>query len=74
MEPGNIFETIESTNANFKFTKTRTCRECLHRQRWECGSKIIQYCGIRKSRRTKNGLLKIRAKDKACTLFKEKIQ
>lgn len=46
-----------------------TCGECEHRQRWECGSKIIQYCGKRKSNRTDNGLLKIKCKNKACALF-----
>ena len=48
---------------------TNTCRTCEHRQRWECGSKIIQYCAKRKSNRTDNGLLKIRAKDTACFLY-----
>lgn len=47
-----------------------TCRDCDHRERWQCGSIVIQYCGVRKSNRTDNGLLKIRCKDKACTLFK----
>lgn len=46
-----------------------TCRTCEHRQRWECNSKVIQYCGIRKSNRTDNGLLKIKCKDAACQLY-----
>lgn len=46
-----------------------TCNTCKHRQRWECGTKVIQYCGIRKSNRTVNKLLKIKCKDKACTLY-----
>lgn len=48
-----------------------TCKDCEHRQRWECNSKVFQYCGIRKSNRTNNGLLKIKCKDKACSLFKK---
>lgn len=48
-----------------------TCRSCEHRQRWECNSKIIQYCGVRKSNRTDNGLLKIKCKDQACVKYKE---
>lgn len=48
-----------------------TCKDCEHRQRWECNSKVFQYCGIRKSNRTTNGLLKIKCKDKACALFEE---
>jgi hypothetical protein len=48
-----------------------TCNTCEHRQRWECNSKVFQYCGIRKSNRTNNGLLKIKCKDAACPLFEE---
>ena len=46
-----------------------TCNSCEHRQRWECNSKVFQYCGIRKSNRTDNGLLKIKCKDAACPLY-----
>ena len=24
---------------------TATCRTCRHRERWQCGGKIIQFCG-----------------------------
>ncbi len=47
----------------------KTCRQCEHRQRWECNSKVFQYCGKRNSNRTDNGLLKIKAKNPACHLF-----
>lgn len=50
--------------------KGETCRHCEHRQRWQCGGKVIQYCGARKSNRTENGLLKIKVTDPACPLFK----
>jgi hypothetical protein len=50
---------------------TKTCRYCEHRQRWDFNGKIFQYCGVRKSGRTSNGLLKIRCKDKACKMFKK---
>lgn len=54
---------------------TNTCKNCEHRQRWECNSKVFQYCGVRKSKRTDNGLLKIKCKDASCSLFEEiKIQ
>ena len=49
----------------------KTCNTCEHRQRWQCNSKIIQYCGARKSNRTDNGLLKIKCKDQACPLYEE---
>jgi hypothetical protein len=49
----------------------KTCRTCLNRQRWLCGVRIIQYCGVRRSNRTENGLLKIKAKDAACAAYKE---
>ena len=48
---------------------TTTCKDCEHRQRWECNSKVFQYCGVRKSNRTSNGLLKIKCKDASCPLF-----
>jgi hypothetical protein len=51
--------------------KGKTCRTCEHRQRWQCGGSVIQYCGIRKSNRTENGLLKIKCKMKACYNYKE---
>ena len=47
----------------------RTCRECEHRERWQCNSKVFQYCGKRKSNRASNGKLKIKCKNKACALF-----
>jgi len=50
-----------------------TCNSCKHRQRWECGSKIIQYCGVRKSNRTENGLLKIKCNLKSCALYEAHI-
>lgn len=50
-----------------------TCRECGNRQRWELNehsNKIGQYCAVRKSKRTFNGLLKIKCNQAACCLFK----
>jgi|GEM_PF-2322899 len=52
-----------------------TCRQCRHRQRWECEGSIIQYCGVRRSNRTENGLLHIKVTNKACYSFElEKIK
>lgn len=53
---------------------TAFCRTCAHRQRWHCGGSIIQYCGVRKSKRTRNGLLKIKVTLPACALYKEEIK
>lgn len=50
--------------------KEYTCRVCINRQRTQCNSKVFQYCKVRKSKRTANGLLKIKCKDVACNLFK----
>lgn len=50
----------------------KTCLTCDHRQPIECGSKVIQYCGLIKSRYTNNGKLKIKCKNKACLSYKEK--
>ena len=49
----------------------KTCKDCAFRQRWECNSVVVQYCGVRKSNRTNNGLLKIKCKSTACNLFKK---
>lgn len=48
-----------------------TCLTCEYRERHDCGSKVIQYCGIRKSNRTDNRKLKIKCKTKACIHYKE---
>lgn len=64
----NIMKTLFDTTPN-KSKSTKTCKTCKHRERWECGSKIIQYCGIRKSNRTANGLLKIKAKNPSCYMY-----
>lgn len=48
----------------------KTCRECSNRERWECNSKVIQYCGVIRSNRTQNGLKKIKVTNKACVHFK----
>lgn len=49
---------------------TETCKTCEHRQRWECNSKAFHYCGVIKSNRTSNGLLKIKCKTPACAQYK----
>lgn len=54
---------------NIPIKKIKTCKNCGHRQRWECGTKIIQYCVIRKSNRTCNGLLKISTNKLACKYY-----
>ena len=46
-----------------------TCRKCKHNQAWQCNSKVFHYCGIRKSKQTSNGQLKIKCKNSACSLF-----
>jgi hypothetical protein len=51
---------------------TAFCSTCGHRQRWQCNSKVIQYCGVRKSNRTQNGLLKIKVHYPACEFYVEK--
>lgn len=52
----------------------QTCRDCIHRQRWECGSMIISYCEITRSNRTQNGLKKIKASSPACDYYKKEIK
>lgn len=50
----------------------KTCRSCKHRERWECGNSVFQYCGVRVSGRTSNGKLKIKCKDPACRFYEDK--
>jgi hypothetical protein len=60
-----LFDDIKMNQTENK----NTCNDCQHRERHQCNSKVIQYCGARKSNRTQNGLLKIKCKTKACFLF-----
>lgn len=66
---------MKEPELNLDFTDTRsgdkTCKTCIHRQRWQCGGSIIQYCAARPSNRTFNHLLKIKAKNPACYAYKE---
>lgn len=50
---------------------TKFCRTCAHREPWEAGGRTVQYCGIRKSKRTDNGLLRIKVTNPACAAYKE---
>lgn len=60
----NIFETLPKNEQAY-------CRNCKHRQPWKCNSVIIQYCTVRTSNRTDNGLLKIKAKNPACWRYEK---
>lgn len=64
-------ETLFNIEPMDKKPPENTCRDCENRQRWQCNSKVFSYCAVRKSNRTNNGLLKIKAKDKACSLYKK---
>lgn len=63
-----LFDTSEFIIQPFVNKK---CKDCEFRQRWKHGKSVIQYCGITKSNRTENGLLKIKCKNLACIKFKE---
>ena len=45
------------------------CGQCAHIQKWGCSSKFFFYCGMIKSNRTVNGLMKVWRKDIACDLW-----
>lgn len=58
---------IQFKEPQTKFSASVTCKSCMHRQRWRPGSQaVFQYCAVRKSARTHNGLLKIKCKTPAC--------
>jgi len=44
----------------------KICGKCADYQRWECKSKVFAYCGVTHSRRTDNGLLKVKYHQQAC--------
>lgn len=68
-DTAKLFDIIEDVEVNGK-----TCKTCSWRERHECGAKVFQYCGARKSNRTENGLLKIKCKTPACPLYNELIK
>lgn len=56
----------DNPNAN------KTCRTCVNRQRWCLGPvRVGQYCGARLSKKTHNGLLKIKVTNPACGFYRE---
>ena len=63
----------ETLFKNFKETPQEasgeTCRHCDHRERWQCGGSVIQYCGLLSSNRTINKKLKIKCNKPACSFF-----
>lgn len=63
------FEEIFNAKEPLKNESKETCKSCAHRQPIQCGGRVIQYCGVRKSNRTDSGRLKIKCKTKACLLF-----
>ena len=69
LENGALDRYMDKKSANEK--AELTCRTCAHRERWQMGGSVIQYCGARRSSRTQNGLRKIKVTDKACALYKE---
>ena len=52
----------------FKIKPKGYCKTCKHRQRWQCGGRIIQYCGVTPNNRTFNGIKKITIKN-SCEKF-----
>jgi len=60
---------FESFNPVPVIERTETCRSCLNRERWQCNSKVIQYCGVRSSGRTRNKKLKIKCNQIACEFY-----
>ncbi|MBQ3690165.1 MAG: hypothetical protein II937_09970 [Bacteroidales bacterium] len=71
----SLFDIAAFERAGFKHESERPahfCRTCEHREPWQCGSKIIQYCRKLKSNRTDNGLKKIKCKQQACIYYSEK--
>lgn len=66
-----LFANLTSRNQGASRGEGRTCRYCYWRERWQCGGSIIQYCRAIPSKRTFNGLKKIKVTNPACELYKE---
>lgn len=65
----NLFDPSEIPEVS-PLKPTKFCRTCKHRERGARGDSIIQYCGVRKSGRTFNGLMKIKVTNPACVAYK----
>jgi hypothetical protein len=69
-----LFDIAETTRPQEIHNGTgKRCNQCKHGQGHICGSKIIWYCWLRKSNRTDNGLLKIKARMEGCELFEKRV-
>ena len=64
-------ETLFKDFKSIPVITTNTCRTCRHRERWECGNSVIQYCGVLSSNRTVNKKLKIKCNKPACDFYKD---
>ena len=50
-------------------TPNKTCRTCIHRERWSLNdksNKVIQCCNLQPSKRSNSGYKTIKVTDKAC--------
>lgn len=70
MEQNQLFEDLPIVKA-FNPNEGLTCLTCMHRERHQHNSVIVQYCGVRKCNRTNNGQLKIKCKMAACAQYKK---
>ena len=71
MSDGTLFDIEEFTDpAVRRIMAGHTCRECGHRV-VKCYSET-SYCNAHGSRRTQNGMLKVKANQPACILFTNK--
>lgn len=64
-------ELLFNVEPTVKPNEGATCRSCRHRERWECESKVIQYCGKLRSGRTWNGKKKIKVTNAACGYYEK---
>jgi len=68
----NIFDNYLFEVKPIKKPETK-CKQCEYSERHQCNSKIILYCGLRKSGRTSTGLFLIKANQISCEHFKKSI-
>lgn len=68
---GLLFDPTEYTDERIRAVmEGKTCRTCGNRLR-DCGG-YASYCGATKSRRTRNGFLKVKANQPACIRYTAK--
>ena len=68
----NMIEKTQRACKKFKDRREpKTCRNCVHRERWDKGNKVISYCNKLPSSHSVNGMRVVKCNQPACGWYKE---